>query len=252
MKKMLMRIFVALLALLAVALAVAFFSLNAIVKKTVETRGPQMTGVAVRLGAVDLSPFSGSGSLTQLFVGNPGGYQSPFAVQVGRLKVAVQLGSVFSDTIVVDEINIQDPEVALEGTLDGNNLSAILDHLTASSAAQEQQQNAPPPPGQARQKKFIVRDFTLHGAKLYLHLHGFEKPLNQTLPISDLHLRDIGASEGGVSAAELSRRMFQPVLASARKAARDALVQRGLEYLDKSGGSDVKKAAREVLTNLFK
>ena len=194
----------------------------------------------------------GSGGLKQLFVGNPDGYTSPFAIRLGSIKVAVEPRSVLSDTIVVDEINIQDPEITLEGTLTGNNLSKILDNLNGSSATQEQQKNAPPPPGEKKQKKFIVKDLTLTGARVHLNLSAFGKSLGPTLPIPDLHLQNIGTGDGGVSAAELSRQILQPVLVGVVKAGADALANNALTDLGKKGGNDVKKAAAGILTNLFK
>ena len=77
MKKIIIRIFAVLILLVVVALVVVFFSLNSIVKKAVETIGPKMTRVEVKLGAADISPFSGSGKLSKLFVGNPDGYKTP-------------------------------------------------------------------------------------------------------------------------------------------------------------------------------
>ena len=54
---------------------------------------------------------------------------------MGSIKVGVKIGSVFSDTVVVDEINIQDPEITLEGTLDGNNLGVFASALPTPEAS---------------------------------------------------------------------------------------------------------------------
>src|SRR5579859_2847802 len=117
MKKILVRLLLGIVVLLVIAVVVVFFSLNSIVKKGVETVGPAITKVPVTLGAADISPLSGSGKLTKLFVGNPEGYKTPSAMEFGSIKVGVKIASVLSDTIVVNEINIQAPEITLEGTL---------------------------------------------------------------------------------------------------------------------------------------
>src|SRR5580765_941829 len=117
MKKLVIRIILVAVVLILVALAVVFFSLNSIVTKGVETMGPKLTGVQVRLGSAKLSPLSGQGQLTGLFVGNPEGYKALSAIKVGDIKVEVQPSSVLSDTLVVDEVNIQAPEITFEGTL---------------------------------------------------------------------------------------------------------------------------------------
>ena len=102
MKKWVLRIVVVCVVLVIVALAMVFFNLNSIVKKGVETVGPQLTKVEVRLNSATLSPMNGNGELNQLFVGNPEGYKTESAIKVGNIKVAVKLRSVLSDTIVVD------------------------------------------------------------------------------------------------------------------------------------------------------
>jgi uncharacterized protein involved in outer membrane biogenesis len=260
MKKIIIGIVVALVVLAVVALAVVFFSLNSIVKKGVETVGPQMTKVEVRLGSADISPFSGSGGLNQLFVGNPDGYKTPFAIQMGSIKVGVRLGSVFSDTVVVDEINIQDPEITLEGTLDGNNLSTILNNLTDSSATQGNQTNAPAASGGKTSRKFIVKDLALSGAKVHVNVSGFGRSVVQTVAIPDLHLQNIGNGEGGVTPAQLSWQILQPVLNEAIVVATDELKKQGVQQLQKElnkqlqkqGNTELNKAAQGALTNLFK
>src|SRR5580693_312377 len=99
MKKIILRIAIVIVVLVLVFLTVVFLKLNTIVKKGVETVGPALTKVEVRLDAADISPFSGSGKLSGLFVGNPEGYKTPSAIQVGSIKLSVKVGSVLSDII---------------------------------------------------------------------------------------------------------------------------------------------------------
>ncbi len=104
MKKWILRIAVGLVALVVVALIVVFFSLNTIVKKGVETAGPMLTKVEVRLGGANLSPLSGGGQLSELFVGNPEGYKTPSAIKMKSIKLGGKPASMLADTIVVEEV----------------------------------------------------------------------------------------------------------------------------------------------------
>ena len=249
MKKIIIGTSVTLILLVVIGLAIVFFSLNSIVKKGVETYGPQLTKVNVTLGAVDLSPFSGSGTLSKLFVGNPEGYKTPSAFQMDSIKLAVKIGSVFSDTVVVDEINIQSPEITLEGTLDGNNLSTILNNLKGTNAAPTPTpaQNATPA-GEKPAKKFIVKDLVLAGAKVNVNVAAMNKSLVKTLTIPDIHLQNIGTGEGGASAEELVRQILDPVLDRSVKAAADELAKQGIE----EGKKEINKAVQNGLNNLLK
>ena len=56
--------------------------LNGIVKKGVETAGPMITKVDVKLDGANISIFSGSADLKGLFVGNPPGYTTDSAIKV--------------------------------------------------------------------------------------------------------------------------------------------------------------------------
>src|SRR5262245_8604885 len=111
MKKLFLSVVAILVVLLVAVLVVVYFSLNTIVKRGVETVGPTITKVEVKLGAVNLSPFSGRGELSGLVVGNPEGFKSASALSVQEVRVALKPKSVFSEPIVVDEISVKAPEI---------------------------------------------------------------------------------------------------------------------------------------------
>jgi hypothetical protein len=254
MKKIIIRVGIVVVVLLVVVLAVVFFSLNSIVKKGVETVGPKLTQVEVRLGSADLSPFSGSGTLAKLFVGNPTGYKTPSAIEVGSVKVAVEVGSVMSDTIVVDEINIQAPEITIEGTFSGNNLSKILDNLNAAAGGDSKSKTPAPTASGKPAKKFIVKKLVMDGGKINVSLN---LPVlggkSLTVPLPPMHLENIGTAQNGVSAAELVQTVMKPLLASVTKAAEDGVagVGKDLQNLGKGGADQLKNAAKGV-SDLFK
>src|SRR3954466_3164787 len=118
--KTLLKIVVGLVVLLILALVAGYFFLGTIVKSGVEKVGPRVTKTDVKLKGATLSVFSGSGELKGFVVGNPEGYKSPSAIQVGSMAVSVQPGSVMSDKIVVHSIKMVAPEITFEGTLGGN------------------------------------------------------------------------------------------------------------------------------------
>src|SRR3569833_709402 len=76
MKKILVRLCVALIVLLVlVALGIHFF-LDSAVKQGVETIGTKMAKVDVKLDGVHLSILSGSGKIKGLVIGNPEPYKT--------------------------------------------------------------------------------------------------------------------------------------------------------------------------------
>ncbi|MBI2927160.1 MAG: hypothetical protein HYY24_15800 [Verrucomicrobia bacterium] len=247
MKKIVVRIVLGLVVLLLLAFAVLFFCLGSIVKKGVETVGPQLTKVEIRLGGANLSPLSGSGQLSDLFVGNPEGYKTPAAIRMGDIKVGVQLSSLLSDTVVVNAVDIRAPEITFEGSLGGNNLSKIMANLDAvtggdKSAPQEEKKN---------DRKFQVKDLVIRDGKINLSVTALGGKA-ATVPLPEIHLTNIGVG-GGVTAAELTKQVMKEMLAGVTKAVSGALgdIGKGVKDLGKEGTQQLEKATKGV-TDLFK
>ena len=245
MKKIIIRIVTILILLVIVALVVFFFSLNSIVKKGVETVGPKLTKVDVKLGSADISPFSGSGKLSKLFVGNPSDFKTPYAMQMDSIKVEVQVLSVTKDTIVINEVDIENPEIQFDGGLSGNNLSTIQNNLGSGDA--KTAAPASSSSGTEKQKKFIVKDFVFKGAKVHLNVTvpAVNIPMSATVTIPDIHLENIGEKEGGVTAAELCQQVMKPLYDDVLKEA-TSLASGAVKNVENLG----KGAVGQVTTNL--
>lgn len=247
MKKWIVRIILGLVALVIIALALVFFNLNSIVKKGVETVGPQLTKTDVRLGSATLSPMNGNGELNKLFVGNPEGYKTPAAIEVGNVKVEVKLRSVMSDTIVIDSVNIQAPEITFEGGLTGNNLSQLLKNL---DGAPDDVKTAPKGKSSSEGgKKFFVKDVVINGGKIHVSVTGLGGKA-MTVPLPPIHLTNIGSEENGVTAAQLCKEILKPLLTSATKAGLDAVTNLGSGL--KNLGTEQTGKAVDGIKGLFK
>src|SRR5579859_2473502 len=133
MKKLLIRLLIALIVLILLGILAVSLFLDGAVKRGIETVGPMLTKVEVKLDSVSLSLLSGSGKVKGLLVGNPEGYKTPSAIQVGTASLDLQPGSVFASKVVIKSIQVQAPEITFETDLTGNNLSKILDNLQAAT-----------------------------------------------------------------------------------------------------------------------
>ncbi|MBL0715005.1 MAG: hypothetical protein JJV98_15035 [Desulfosarcina sp.] len=70
-------------ALVLVVMAIVFLGLSnlgPIIKKAVNTYGPQITQTEVRLGDAGVSVFTGEVKLKEFLLGNPKGFSSPQAL----------------------------------------------------------------------------------------------------------------------------------------------------------------------------
>ena len=118
-----------LFALLVVLLVVIYFSLGGIIKTGVETVGPELTQGDVKLEGASLSIF-GTGGLQGLEIGNPknGDFASPFAFKMGGIDIDVDIASISSDKIIINEVIIDGAELCWEG-LSGDNHQKILENI---------------------------------------------------------------------------------------------------------------------------
>lgn len=244
MKKLL--IIVAILVVLAiVGLGVLFMNLGKIVKKGVETVGPEVTKTEIKLDSVMLSPFSGSGKLKGLFVGNPEGYKTPSAIKMGEIEVAVQLSSLKSDVIVIDKVAINAPEITFEGGLSGNNLKKILANVEAATGG-------PSTTEKKSETKMKIKDLTITGGKINFSFTGMGgKSLSAPLP--DLHLTNIGTDDKGATVAQVTKQVLGEVVGNVDKIAAKLITQVGEigKEAVKGAADQLDKAAKGV-KGLFK
>jgi uncharacterized protein involved in outer membrane biogenesis len=242
MKKLLLRIGIGLVVLVALAVLSVSLFLDGAVKRAVETIGPTLTKVDIRLDRVRLSLLSGSGKISGLVVGNPEGFKTPQAISVGNATLALQPGSLLSDKIVIRKIEVIAPEITFEGGLGGNNLSRILANLEGAGGGGDTNAAAKPA-GEKPGKKLEVDDFLISDAKVHVSVTGLGGR-SLSVPIPDIHLTDLGRDSDGITAAELSKRVLTALEQSAAKAASAAVAELGKGATD-AVTKDLGKAAGE-------
>ncbi|MGA3145063.1 MAG: hypothetical protein ABSF10_18840 [Verrucomicrobiota bacterium] len=219
MKKLFLSVVIVLVVLIVVAVIVAGFFLGTIVKTGMETAGPKITQVSIKVDAVKLTLVTGSAQVKGLVVGNPEGYKTPQAISVGSAAVDVNPFSVLSDKIVIRSVRVEAPEITFEGNpFSGNNLSAIMKNVNAATkgGGSEPTNATTKPAGQAG-KKIEVDDFLITGAIVHVSLTGVSGK-EMTLPLPDIHLTNLGKDNAGITAADLTRRVLDAITTATIKA----------------------------------
>jgi hypothetical protein len=252
MKKLILRIGIGIVVLVALAgLAVHFF-LDSAIRKGVETIGPRLAKVEVKLDSASLSILSGAGKIRGLVVGNPERFRTRCAIQVGSASLAVQPGSIFSEKVIIRSVNVQGPEITLEASLHGSNLRKILENLSASSGADRQ----PAAKGDKPGKKLQVDEFIIAGGRVHVSFVGLAGK-TADLPLPDIHLKDLGTGPEGITAAELANKVLTAVLDKSIEASTGAVADLGRQAaeLTKNIGNSAADAAGKAtkgIGGLFK
>lgn len=256
MKKLLIRGLIVVVILIVVGILAVGLFLDGAIKKGVETVGPKIVKVDIKLDDVSLSILSGSGSVKGLVVGNPEGYKTPQAIVVGHARLALSPGSLLSDKIVVKSVKVDAAEVTFEGGLGGNNLSKILDNVNAATGGG---QSAEPTASKDEKpaKKLQVDEFLITGAKVNVSLTGMGGK-SVTVPLPDIQLTNLGQGEDGITSAELTKIVLKEVVDAAVKVATSDAVKDMTKGLTDAVGETGKAAtdaagkATKSVTDLFK
>ncbi len=218
--------------LLVVVVLVGYFYLGSIVKKAIETVGPQITQTELTVSSVGLLPFSGRGSIRGFFLGNPKGYKTEYAVKVEKVSINLVNRSLLRNTIIVQSVYVDSPAITYEGTLSNSNLKQIQRNVEAfaqklpASGTSEKSNPA---------KKVIIQDLKIENAKVRLALFGSDTEIS----LPEIHMKNLGAESGGISPAQAVGKIFNELISG---------IVRSIQ-LDKVGAS-AQKAAQGVTSGI--
>jgi len=201
--------------LVLIVIAFLFTGLGAAIKAIVEGVGSEVTKTDVRLASADVSLTSGEGELNGLVVGNPKGYKTPSAIELGRIKVKIDTSTVTSDTIVVNEILIDGPRLTYEVGPGGSNIGVIqsnVDSFTGGGGGEK----APAAKEEGGTKVIIERLLVTNG-RVDVSATFLEGTTAGAV-LEKIELRDIGKASGGATAAEVAQKLLSALTDSAMKA----------------------------------
>jgi len=236
-KKIILGLVILVVLLVLIAVGVTALMLDSIVKKGVETYGPQFTKVDVKLDSVHIGLLSGSVSVKGLAVGNPEGYTAPHSITAGLISVGVDSGTLLKNKIVVRTIRLESPEITFEGGLMKNNLTKLMDNVSGTNTSTTAESKSAGPG-----KTLEVDDLRIIGAKVHVGQGG------TTVTIPEIHLQDLGKGPEGITAKDLTKQVLSELVKGTVKEVADSGVLKGTE---KAAGEAVGKATKS-LSDLFK
>lgn len=205
--KLMKKILIIIAILVIAVIIIVGFSLNSIIKRGVETIGSEAAGAAVRIRDVDISIFSGKGKIKGLFIGNPSGFQSESAMKLNAIRVALNVKSVFSDRMIIEEIFIDSPEITYEKGGSGDNIKTILRNIEKFSGGEGKDTGKKK---ERTEKKVVISDFTVKNGKVNVSLTAL-KGEKIRLDLPDIHMKDIGKGGQGASVSDAMKMIFAAV-----------------------------------------
>lgn len=239
MKKLLIGVLV----IVAIGAGAMFYlSSNAggMIKDGVETYVPPVIGAQVALAKVDLDPANGAASLSGLLIGNPEGFKSDHAFKIDNMSVKLDVASLTSGVIHINEVRLDAPDMIYEIGTNGNNISKIQENVDTyiTKLGLESSDDS--------ELKYIIDHVYINGTKVKIAsdlLGG--RGAGVTLP--DLHIADIGKRENGAIATDVLKQVFGVVNASVSEVAQSEVLGDIAGGVEDAAGNVVKELEDKVV-----
>ncbi|TDJ52515.1 MAG: hypothetical protein E2O44_00405 [Nitrospina sp.] len=209
MKRFLIGLAILVPIVVVVVLVTLYFSLGTIITQAVNTLGPKIIQAEVVLKETEIDAQSGKGAMRGLKVGNPKGFTTESLMRVDEIRLAIDISSITEEVIVINEIAIEAPEITYELSGDGSNIDAIQKNVNAfmaeygvGSSPSEETESVDDEGG----TKLIIENFIVRNGKVNIGA-SFLGGKSLTVPLLDIHIKDIGKKEKGATPGEAINKM---------------------------------------------
>lgn len=247
-KSLVVRLILFLAGLLVVLFLTVFVAglvwLGPLVERVVERHGPEALKAGVSVDEVDAGLLRGVVKARGLVIGNPQGYREPSAIDAKEVVIRLRMRSLFSDTVVIEDILLEAPVITYEKQRGVTNLTRLQDNALAWAQLLSDKEADEP------SRKVIIQRFRIRNGTLRVKL-----PHLPAVPVklADIERRNIGGDSGeGQNFGHAARDVLTSLQVNAsgvvegagaaiEKAATDALAA------GKEVGRDALKAGDETL-----
>ena len=266
MKKILIIGAILIVAVVGVGVYVVMTSIDSVVKAAVEQIGSDATGTDVTLNEVEISPTSGFGALRGFRMTNPKGFAEGDAFKFDEVSVSLDVTTVFSDPVVIEEVVIEKPEVTYAIGEGSSNMDEIQKNVNDYAGAESGGSGGSGSGGGSSEgPNLIIKNLYMRDGTVSVSAPGMT---DETLsaPLPEIHLTDIGEEGRGATPGEVVSQTMDAVVASAKQAVQsvdvDALVkgagemageaQKELEKATEGAGEAASGAVDEATEGLKK
>lgn len=260
-KKKIWKILAGLLILIIVAVVVVLMYLGKIVAEATRTFGTKATGTKVAVESVDISLFKGDLAVNKLSIDNPSGYQKPQAFSFDLVSVDVDVNSLFTDTIIVNKVEIANVKIDFEPTIrGGSNLGDIKNNIMkfAQGGGAAPKEEAEPEVEEhdtgKKEKKVIIKSFIINKGEISVSSSMLKTSV--TLPLARMELNNIGKeSETAKVVSDIFNEIIETVVKTVASAKIEGLnldvLTKDFPDAAKEIGKGLTKDIKKTINNLF-
>jgi hypothetical protein len=249
-KKKIWKIIVGLLIFIVIAVVVILMYLGSIIAEATRTFGTAATGTKVAVKSVNVSLLAGDLAVKKLSIDNPPEYKNQQAFGFDLVSVDLDVNSLFTDTIIVNKIEIANVKIDFEPTLKGgSNLTDIKNNImkfaqgdkvdTPKEPEPEAETEADQP---AKSKKVIIKSFIINKGEIRVSSSILQTSV--ALPLARMELNNIGKES---NTAKVVSDIFSEIIESVLKTVAAANIEGlNLDAITKNLPNSATKIGKDI------
>ncbi len=215
------KLLIGLVLIILIVVGLMFFvfqNLDSLITKAVNSKGSEVLKADVHLNETKIDLSSGKGSMHGLKIGNPAGFKTPSLLELNEISLQIDKDSIMSDPVIIKDITIIAPQVTYETGDPDSNIDAIQKNVDAYLAQYGVGGgSSEPSSSNEKGKKIIIENFVLKDGKVNVSA-ALLQGKSMTVPLPDIHLKDIGKEKKGASPGEVAKQIVSSIKSSVMKA----------------------------------
>ena len=198
------------------ALLYYFLPLELIIKRAVNKYGSEVTGTSVNLSGFHINLKDGEAGVKEITIANPAGYKTKNAIELGNIDVKVDLKSITTDTIIIDQIVVNKPVISYEMlSLTQNNISDVINNINQYTAVTSSEPEEPEAAkDEASSKKVIIKNVIISNGEINGAVTAAPDVVSAAIPLPTITLENVGEDSKGMTVGESIAFILDKLLSS--------------------------------------
>ena len=218
-KKKIIILSVVFLSIVFLILDFLSYRVDKIVKNLIIDQGNQALGQQVSVGKIDTSILGSSIKISNIEIKNLDGFKNKNIIQIKNINANFVLTSLFKDTIVIKDINVDGATLYYEVLINNkevkDNVSSFKPALKNPSGASAKEIEASKElesknQSKKKNKEFLINQLTINNSKINASSEFLD--INKDITLNKMSFNNVGTAEKSTKFKEVLQMVFANVL----------------------------------------
>lgn len=218
-KKKIIILSVVFLSIVFLILDFLSYRVDKIVKNLIIDQGNQALGQQVSVGKIDTSILSSSIKISNIEIKNLDGFKNKNIIQIKNINASFTFTSLFKDTIVINDINIDGATLYYEVLINNKEIKdnvslfkpALKNSVSSSSKeADVSKELESKNQSKKKNKNFLINQLTINNTKINAFSEFLD--INKDINLNKMSFNNVGTAEKSTKFKEVLQMVFANVL----------------------------------------